>query len=90
MCIRYLAGAGLQSLEHLQRRQVQTIHVRRHDIEKPELELYGHDGNAYAILARARRVALKNQLDWATIAREAMSGDYDHLLQTMEKYFDVV
>jgi hypothetical protein len=56
---------------------------------KPKLQLAGHDGNAFAILARARNVALKHNLDWDRIKAEAMSGDYDHLLQTMDKYFDV-
>ena len=57
--------------------------------KKPVLKLVGEDGNAFAILGRARQVALKNGLDWKTIQAEAMSGDYDHLLQTMMKYFKV-
>ena len=57
---------------------------------KPELRLLGKDGNAFAILAAARRVALANNMDWQKIQREAQSGDYDHLLQTMMKYFEVV
>lgn len=59
-------------------------------MKKPELELVGHSGNAFAILARARRAARDNDLDWNEIETEATSGDYDHLLQTMHKYFDVV
>ena len=55
---------------------------------KPPLKLVGEDGNAFAILGRAARVARKHNLDWATIQKEATSGDYDHLLQTMMKYFD--
>lgn len=57
---------------------------------KPELRLLGKDGNAFAILAAARRVALANDMDWRKIEREAQSGDYDHLVQTMMKYFEVV
>lgn len=57
---------------------------------KPELRLLGKDGNAFAILAAARRVALANDMDWRKIEREAQSGDYDHLIQTMMKYFEVV
>lgn len=57
---------------------------------KPELYLTGVNGNAYAILAVARRVALANDMDWAAIEEEAKSGDYDHMLQTMMKYFEVM
>jgi hypothetical protein len=57
---------------------------------KPTLELIGQDGNAFAILGAARRVARKHGLDWDAISAEAMAGDYDHLLVTMMKHFDVV
>lgn len=57
--------------------------------KKPVLKLVGQDGNAFMILGLARRVAVKNKMDWEAIQKEAMSGDYDHLLQTMCKYFDV-
>lgn len=58
--------------------------------EKPELAIIGKDGNAFAILGAAKRVAEKNGLDWNTIRDEATSGDYDHLLCTMGKYFEVM
>lgn len=57
---------------------------------KPELVLSGVDGNSFMLLAQARRVALKNGMNWVAIRDEAQSGDYDHLLQTLMKYFDVV
>lgn len=57
---------------------------------KPILKLTGEDGNAFVILGRAKRVAQANGLDWEAIRNEATSGDYDHLLQTMIKYFEVV
>lgn len=57
---------------------------------KPELRLLGKDGNAFLILAAARRVALANDMDWYKIQQEAQSGDYNHLLQVMMKYFEVV
>ena len=55
----------------------------------PILKLIGTDGNAFAVLGEARRVALKNEMDWDKIREEAMSGDYDQLLGVMMKYFDV-
>lgn len=58
-------------------------------MEKPKLELVGQDGNAFAILGKARRVAIENNLDWEKISKEATSGDYDNLLRVMMDYFDV-
>jgi hypothetical protein len=57
--------------------------------EKPTLNLSGNDGNAFMVLGLAARVARKNNMDWEAIKTEAMSGDYDHLLATMMKYFEV-
>jgi hypothetical protein len=57
-------------------------------MDKPALKLVGEDGNAFAILGRARRVALRNGMDWDSIQKEATSGDYDHLLQTMMENFN--
>lgn len=56
------------------------------------LNLVGNDGNAWAILGRATRVArkagwTKDRID--AIMKEATSGDYNDLLGTMMKYFDV-
>jgi hypothetical protein len=61
-------------------------------MNKPELELVGQNGNAYVILGLARRAAKKDGWDPDRIKvfiDEATSGDYDHLLQTCMKYFDV-
>lgn len=56
---------------------------------KPELNLRDADGNAMSLLAKARRVALANNLDWEAINKEATAGDYDHLLQTLMQHFEV-
>jgi hypothetical protein len=56
---------------------------------KPKLKIIGADGNAFAILGKAMKVAKENGMDWDKIYAEATSGDYDHLLQTMMKYFEV-
>lgn len=60
--------------------------------DKPDLELVGEDGNAWAIMGNARLAA--SQAKWSKekidfVLKEAMDGDYDHLLQTMMKYFEV-
>lgn len=60
--------------------------------KKLKLKLTGEDGNAFFILGRANRVWLKagnSQDEWDKIQEEATSGDYNHLLQTMMKYFEV-
>lgn len=59
---------------------------------KPKLELTSCDGNAFAILGAAQKSAeragwTKAQID--EFLKEAKSGDYDHVLQTCMKRFDV-
>ena len=59
---------------------------------KPHLKLVGQDGNAFAILGRAQRVAkkagwTKEEID--AFFKEAMSGDYNHLLATCSRFFNV-
>jgi hypothetical protein len=60
--------------------------------DKPELKLTGEDGNAFNILGLARRAAKKagwSQEKLDTFMKEAMAGDYDHLLQVTMEYFNV-
>ena len=62
------------------------------DTTKPEVKLIHGDGNAYYVLARCRKAA--RRAGWGpakiqTVIDEMTSGDYDHLLQTAQKYFDV-
>jgi hypothetical protein len=57
--------------------------------EKPKLKIIGTDGNAFALLGKAQKVALAHKLDWPVIYKEATAGDYNHLLATLTKYFDV-
>lgn len=54
--------------------------------EKLNLKLEGQDGNAFSLLGFFRREAeeagwSKDEIEKTT--EEAMSGDYDHLLQTL-------
>ena len=60
---------------------------------KPELNLSNINGNAFAILGVAGKVARREKWERQKIEKfmlEAQSGNYDHLLQTCMKYFDVV
>jgi hypothetical protein len=56
-----------------------------------EVELSGHDGNAFAIIGRVskaiRRKYGKAEAD--AFVDEAMSGDYDNVLRTVMSWVDV-
>lgn len=57
-----------------------------------EVELVGRDGNAFAILGRVgmalkKAGASKEEID--AFQKEATSGDYDHLLRTVQKWVEV-
>lgn len=61
-------------------------------MDKPVLKLSGIDGNAYIIIGTALKAASKakwTQKQMDEFKSEATSGDYDHVLQTTMKYFDV-
>ncbi len=57
-----------------------------------EVELLGEDGNAFFIVGRVAKALKKAGVDREEIEEfraEAMSGDYDHLLQTAMAWVDV-
>ena len=54
--------------------------------------LTGQDGNAFAVLGRCREAARDAGLSEDEITAfmdEAMAGDYDHLLQTAMRWFEI-
>ena len=54
--------------------------------------LTGQDGNAFAVLGRCRDAARNAGLSEDEIAAfmdEAMAGDYDQLLQTAMRWFEI-
>ena len=56
------------------------------------VKLIGEDGNAFAILGaccRAMRRARLPQAEVDAFMAEATAGDYDQLLQTCMRWFDV-
>lgn len=59
---------------------------------KPIVQLEGTDGNAFAIIGKCRKAA--KQAGWSNqkieqVSAEMKAGDYDSLLQTAMKYFEV-
>jgi len=60
---------------------------------KPELKLISQDGNVFFILGKAVREARKAGWDEEKVEafkKDAMSGDYDHVLQLCMEHFEVV
>jgi hypothetical protein len=59
---------------------------------KPTVKLIGQDGNAFAIMgacAKAARRAGWSGRQLNRVIEEMTRGDYDHLLATALKFFDV-
>lgn len=58
-----------------------------------EVKLVGQDGNAIAILFKVKKALKKAKVDGEELAlfeRDAMSGDYDHLLRTCMSWVTIV
>ena len=58
-----------------------------------EVQLTGNDGNAFAVLAQIKKAMRKDPVARERIDEfmtEAISGDYNHLLQTCMKWVTVV
>jgi len=56
---------------------------------KPKLKIIGTDGNTFSLLGKACQVAIENNMNWDKIQTEATSGNYDDLICTLNKYFDI-
>lgn len=64
--------------------------LTRHPLEKMTLDLNGPDGNAYVLLAYARRMGEEMNLTETTIQailRTMKSGDYKNLVETFDANF---
>lgn len=56
-----------------------------------EVQLVGRDGNAMAIMGRVTEALRKNGVskkEQDEFLEDAMSGDYDHVLQTCMRWVD--
>ena len=51
------------------------------------IDLTGPDGNAFALLAYAKRFAQQLNLDFSKIQDEMTSGDYENLIQVFDDNF---
>jgi len=59
--------------------------------QRIKVELIGKNGNAFNMLALCKRAANEfwSHEEWLKFQDEATSGDYNHLLATIQEYFDV-
>ena len=55
------------------------------------VKLIGEDGNAFSILGKVSKALKRNgyKKEADDFLKEATSGDYDHLLQTCNKYVHI-
>tara|TARA_Y100000033_G_C2705173_1_gene90563 strand:+ start:304 stop:519 length:216 start_codon:yes stop_codon:yes gene_type:complete len=51
------------------------------------IDLTGPDGNAFALMAYAKRFGKQLELDWKSIIEEMKSGDYENLIKVFDKHF---
>lgn len=85
-------GNSQQDHQHQSRRRTAGEGDDYNPEGMPPLQLSGVDGNAFNVLGLAQQVAREAGWDDEKISEfmaEATAGDYDHLLQTCMKYFDV-
>ena len=54
---------------------------------KMEIDITGPEGNAYVLMAHARRLAKQLSKDGEAITKEMMSNDYEHLIQVFDNHF---
>jgi len=52
-----------------------------------ELDLTGPQGNAYVLIGTAMNLARQFGYDDELIKEQMMSGDYENVVQTFDKYF---
>jgi hypothetical protein len=51
------------------------------------VDLTGSEGNAFVLLGYAKNWSKQLGLDWNQVRTEMTSGDYENLLNVLEKYF---
>ena len=51
------------------------------------IDLTGPQGNAFVLLGYAKQFARQLKLDSNKIVNEMTEGDYEHLVETFDKYF---
>lgn len=60
---------------------------KRPQKKKIEIDLNGPDGNAFILLSITKDLCHKTGIEWEPVKNEMTSGDYENLIQTMDRYF---
>jgi len=55
-----------------------------------EIDLDGPQGNAFYLLGMASKLCSQIGYDWKEVEKEMKAGNYEHLIQTFDKYFGTV
>ena len=63
------------------------IREKQNKVSELVIDLTGPDGNAFALIGIAKRLASKLSLDFGTIQEEMKSGDYENLINVFDKAF---
>jgi hypothetical protein len=61
--------------------------IRKKTERELVIDLTGPDGNAYALMAYAKRFCKQLDIDFKQVQKEMMSGDYENLLKVFDGYF---
>lgn len=62
--------------------------IREKGASKPVIDLTGPDGNAFALMGHARRLAKQLKLDPEAIVKEMMDAPkYEQLIEVFDKHF---
>ena len=63
--------------------------VKKKKHSKIRIDLTGPDGNAFVLLGVAHTICKDNGIlsSWPQIQKEMTSGDYENLIQVLDKYF---
>lgn len=55
--------------------------------DRKKIFLDSPDGNAFSLLALAKKTAEQLGMDWIEVKRGMTGGNYENLLKTFDKYF---
>jgi hypothetical protein len=61
--------------------------IKEREVRRIEIDLTGPDGNAYALMAYAKKLSKELEIDGDKIISEMMSGDYENLISVFDKNF---
>ena len=64
--------------------------LKKDTIKKQVIDLTGPQGNAYFLLGTASKLSNDCGYDTVEVLAEMQSSDYEHLIQTFDKYFGMI